>query len=69
MKPLLRTVSTIADAQLGATVTVGDWSGQLVGVIPRSNDVRLRIELQGGAELLTGWLHRDTPIEIHRERP
>ena len=71
MKPLLRSVSTIADAHLGSRVTLRlpetTWEGRLIAVVPRSTSVRLRLELEGGAELFTGWLDAGTPVEIHRE--
>lgn len=65
--PLLRTVGTIADGNIGRTITVGEWTGRLIGVIPVRDKARLRIALEGGADLLTGWLPIDTPLEIHRE--
>lgn len=66
-KPLLRTVATISDAHIGRTISIGEWTGTLTAVTPCSNRARLRIALDGGADLLTGWLPLDTPLEIHRE--
>lgn len=66
-KPLLRTVGTIADGNVGRVVTVGEWTGRLLAITPCSDQARLRIELDGGADLLTGWLPLTTPVEIHRE--
>lgn len=62
---MLRTVGTISDAAIGRTITIGDWTGTLTAVTPCASRARLRIALDGGADLLTGWLDLTTPLEIH----
>lgn len=61
-----RTVSTISDATIKdqRTITVDGWTGRLIAVTPCNGRFKLRIALDGGADLTTGWLDADEEVEI-----
>lgn len=61
---MTRTVATLTDTHLGRPIKVAGWSGCLIAITPCAGRYRLRIALDGGADLLTGWLDADEEVEV-----
>ena len=63
----LRTVGTLLDAHLGRTVTIGDLTGVLAGVVPLGQTTQLAL-IVGGSRVFTDAMPADTHIEIHQKQ-
>ena len=62
----LRTLADLGDAHLGRTVTIGDLTGVLAGVVPIGQTAQLAL-IVGGNRVFTDAMPADTHIEIHQK--
>jgi hypothetical protein len=65
MKHDLRRADQVSDRHMGKTITIGDVTGTLTGLIPVANHITL-VLIVGGARAFFA-LDRDAAVEVWRE--
>lgn len=59
----LRAINNLSDTHLGRTVTIGDLTGKLAGLIPVGSNVQA-VLIVGGARVFTAAMPGDTAVEV-----
>lgn len=59
----LRAINNLSDTHLGRTVTIGDPTGKLAGLIPVGRNVQA-VLIVGGSRVFTDQMPGDTAVEV-----